>query len=58
MSRSLAISASPPAGDVFLNRGAQEATIEHADGTTSIVRIDDEEEVQQLSERNGKAGFD
>ena len=54
----LAISASQPAGDVFQNRGAQEATIEHADGTASTVRIDDEEEVQQLSERNGKAGFD
>ncbi len=58
MSRSIATSASAPAGDVFLNRGAQEATIAHADGTTSTVRIDDEEEVQQLSERNGKAGFD
>ena len=56
--RLLAISPSPPAGDVFLNRGAQEATIEHADGTTSNVRINDEEEVPQLSERNGKAGFD
>jgi hypothetical protein len=27
----------------------------HAYGTTSTVYIDDEEEVQQLSERNGKA---
>ena len=56
--RLLANSALSPAGDVFLNRGAQEATIEHADGTTSTVRIDDEEEVQQIGERNGKAGFD
>ena len=54
----LAISTSPPVGDAILNRGAQETTIEHADGTTSTVRIDDGEELQQHSERNGKAGFD
>ena len=44
----LAISASPPAVDVFLNRGAQQATIEHADRTTSTVCIDNEEELKDL----------
>ena len=37
----LANPASPPAGDAFLHRGAQEATIEHADGTVSV-KLDQE----------------